>query len=123
MEMKTDKRVFGDAGENLAVKYLENKNYKILKRNYVCPLGEIDVIARRENDLVFVEVKTRSTAAFGGALLAVTELKRRKTARAAISYIKRFKPKYDNIIFDIIAITDGEIEHIENAFTPRGFTV
>lgn len=55
---KTQKRAKGDIGEEVAVKYLENKGYLVIERNYWKPWGEIDIVAERQNDLCFIEVKT-----------------------------------------------------------------
>ncbi len=122
--MKSIRRLFGDAGEDKAVSYLKKKGYKIIARNFNCPFGEVDIIAARGKDLVFIEVKTRSNAdAFGGGVAAVNKAKQMRIAKAAISYIKKHKPAYDGIIFDIIAITGEDIEHIPNAYAPQGFTL
>ena len=59
----------GDKAEERAAKYLKDKGYKILKRNYLCPLGEVDIIAKKDGAIVFVEVKQRSSADFGGKII------------------------------------------------------
>lgn len=110
----------GDKAEERAAKYLQDNGYKILKRNYLCPLGEVDIIAQKEGALVFVEVKQRSSEAFGGPVAAVTKSKQQKIAKAAATYLKRENPSYNALLFDIIAITGDRLEHIKNAFTPSG---
>ena len=55
------RQAFGKAGEQLAAHYLKKKGYKILERNYTCPVGEIDIIGRHKKTIVFVEVKTRQS--------------------------------------------------------------
>lgn len=62
---KTQKRLFGDRGESIACGYLVNRGYKIIKRNYSCRFGEIDIVAKKDDNLVFVEVKTRKGTFFG----------------------------------------------------------
>lgn len=62
---KTEKRIIGDKGEDEAVQYLIQKDYEIIERNYSCKFGEIDIIAKQKNNLVFVEVKTRKNSFFG----------------------------------------------------------
>jgi putative endonuclease len=121
--MITLKRKTGDEGEGKAVSFLKDKGYKILARNYSCKFGEIDIIARIKNALIFVEVKTRATQAYGGGVAAVNPRKQRKITKTAIAYIKENKPKFDSITFDIITVTDGKTEHIQNAFAVKGYTI
>ena len=113
----------GDKAEERATKYLKSKGYKILKRNYLCPLGEVDIIAQKDGAIVFVEVKQRSSEAFGGALFAVTKAKQQKVAKAAASFLKQSKAEYTALMFDIIAITEDKLEHIQNAFVPSGLFI
>ncbi len=113
----------GNKAEDEAAKYLKAKGYKILKRNYLCPVGEVDIIAQKEGALIFVEVKQRSSADFGGAVAAVTKAKQNKVAKAAVAFLKESNLSYTSIMFDIIAITEGQLEHIENAFTPSGLFI
>lgn len=121
--MITFKRKCGDAGEEQAANYLKEKGYKILARNYACKTGEVDIIAQKNKAIIFVEVKLRASNAFGGGVAAVTKSKQNKIATAAINYIKDRKPEFDSLMFDIIAITDGKLEHIQNAFTAEGYTL
>lgn len=104
----------GASGEKAALKYLKKKKYKILEKNYTCPFGEADIIARDGEDIVFVEVKTRSSLLFGEPAAAVTEKRQQNYRRIASSYLKNVEKYY--IRFDIIEVLDGEITHIKNAF-------
>ena len=124
--MLKSRKETGAKGEKLAARFLKRKGYKIVQRNYRCKLGEIDIIAKQDKTLVFVEVKTRQTAEFGPPQYAVTAAKRRQISRVALSYIK-----YENLMeqscrFDVIAVTfpresrRPRIEHIENAFGLSG---
>lgn len=110
----------GRTGEELAFKLLKKKGYRILERNYKSPLGEIDIIAREGKTLVFVEVKTRSTADFGTAKWAVDSRKQRKVSMVALDYLKRRSLLEHPARFDVVAIDfDQEREKIElfqNAF-------
>ena len=81
------KQTVGEKGEKRACKYLELKGYKILERNYRCKLGEIDIIAEDKNkDIVFVEVKTRSSLKYGAPSEAVNQYKQIHIKKVA-SYI------------------------------------
>jgi len=104
----------GAAGEKAAVKYLKKKKYKILEKNYTCPFGEADIIARDGEDIVFVEVKTRTSLIYGEPASAVTEKRQQNYRRIAYCYLKNVEKYY--IRFDIVEVLDGEITHIKNAF-------
>ena len=117
-------RKVGNKAEDKAAEYLKKQGYKILKRNYNLPCGEIDIIAQKDKTLVFVEVKYRTDAeAFGGATAAVTKAKQKRVINAALSYIKTKKPLYDSLMFDIIAISGEKLEHIQNAFSSDKFFI
>ena len=113
----------GHLGEQCAVELLEKKKYKILERNWRLGKLEIDIIAANQKEIVFVEVKTRTSTIGGQPEEAVDQQKRRFMTVAANAYIK-FHHEQRNIRFDIIGIVmkkSGEIEqisHYENAFTP-----
>ena len=112
---------FGKLGEELAVKYLTGKGYKILERNWHNVHKEIDIIAQDGQELVIVEVKTRQTDEYGEPDIAVTKQKQKYLISAANSYIFRNHLELETR-FDIVSIIfrDGEpvIEHIEDAFLP-----
>jgi putative endonuclease len=119
--MKT--RDIGNIGEDLALRHLEDSGYKIVERNYPCKYGEVDIIARKKDTLVFVEVKARKSNAFGGPIAAVSKDKQKKLTLTSLFFIKSSKIKYNNVRFDVITILDGnDIEHIENAFVPDRFS-
>ncbi|MFH0948670.1 MAG: YraN family protein [Elusimicrobiota bacterium] len=113
---------FGKSGEDLAGKYLEKIGYEIVAKNFRTKYGEIDIIAKDKKTYVFVEVKTRRDSDYGDPQLAVTNYKQKHLALAAITFIKKNFLNAD-YRFDIIAILDDKIEHIENAFVPSGFTI
>ena len=110
----------GALGEEIAVRYLRRKKYSIIQRNYRCRFGEIDIIARRKKVLVFVEVKTRRSYAFGSPLEAVSLKKQRAISAVAQEYLQHEGPNASAGRFDVIAVhlngDHPEIEHIENAF-------
>lgn len=110
----------GEKGEDLASRYLRKKGYKVIARNYKTRLGEIDIIAEKDNMVVFVEVKTRSNISFGYPFEAVNQRKRQKLKKVALLYLKRYPRQYP-VRFDVLSITLREnnnpvIEHITNAF-------
>ncbi|MBR5614478.1 MAG: YraN family protein [Clostridia bacterium] len=93
----------GQLGEDAAVAFLKSKKYKIIERNYKNKIGEIDIIAKTGEDLVFVEVKTRSSEKFGTPAEAVTYYKKQKIVNAAKWYISQNSTEL-NIRFDIIEV-------------------
>lgn len=102
---KINKKEIGLDGEAKAVAFLKKEGYKILEKNYTCNLGEIDIIAIHKKILVFVEVKVRSTDAFGSPELAVTKHKRRQIIRVAESYLSHNKIQDTDCRFDVVAIS------------------
>ena len=114
----------GNKAEEQAAKYLEEKGYKILARNFSSPMGEVDIIAQdKQKTLVFVEVKQRKTNLFGGGLAAVNKAKQRRITLTAAAYIKKTKISYTALRFDIITITAGVLQHYENAFSVTYLTI
>lgn len=116
--------IFGQRGEKLALEYLIERGYIILERNYRSGKNEIDIIARNSGEVVFIEVKTRSTDVFCEPETAVTKEKQRAIIKVANSYILRNNIN-EEARFDIIAIVTNEngtkINHIINAFTPMPY--
>ena len=110
----------GKEGEDIAANFLAKEGYKILERNFRCPLGEIDIVALDSGTLVFVEVKTRSSNSFGLPEEAVNHRKQHQMTKAAQFYIARKKLFNHPARFDVVAVTvrDGkeEVRVIRNAF-------
>jgi putative endonuclease len=114
-------RPIGGRGEDIAAAFLQGLGYAILTRNYRKRFGEIDIVAEEGDTLVFVEVKTRSSVAFGSPLEAVDARKQRRMARAALDYLSSRKQHSRPARFDVVAVhlpTQGQprIEHVRNAF-------
>jgi putative endonuclease len=111
----------GQLGEDLALKHLLEKGYRLLARNFRFKHLEIDLIMQDEDKLVFVEVKTRQTAEIGEPYLAVTRTKQKQIIKVANWYIIE-NDLHNESRFDIVSIVHNSyrtaIEHIENAFTP-----
>lgn len=106
----------GNIGENKAVNYLVEKGYEILETNYKTKLGEIDIIAKDGERIVFVEVKARATARFGYPREAVNYYKQKTIQMVASMYLKSKRLLNSYIRFDIIEILAGEITHLISAF-------
>lgn len=109
-------KVFGNIGESSAVHFLKEKGYQILHTNYTNKIGEIDIVAKEKNYIVFVEVKNRSSNKFGRPCEAVTPAKQKKIRRVASLYLMKTKNTESFCRFDVIEVLDGEINHIVNAF-------
>lgn len=110
-------QTLGAMGEQQANQFLKQNNYKILQTNYKNKLGEIDIIATTKTGvLVFVEVKTRTTAKFGLPREAVTMHKQQKIRQVATLYLQQKHKLNQPVRFDVIDIWDNEITHIKNAF-------
>ena len=108
----------GRDGEEIAKSYLIKKGYQILSQNYHSRFGEIDIIAKEKDCFVFVEVKTRSSFAFGAPLEAITRFKLRKLIKTSQFFLNRYKLGDVCYRFDAIEIKflNGEItiDHVEN---------
>jgi len=111
----------GKKGEKIAVKFLLKKKYLIKEQNWKYKKKEIDIIALKNDILIVVEVKTRSTDEFEKPQDAVTKKKQRFIIQATNAYIEKYD-LYNEVQFDIISIivrdSGNEIEHIEDAFYP-----
>lgn len=116
----TQKINTGKTGEKIAVTFLKKNGYRIIAVNYRCPIGEIDIVARDKNELVFVEVKTRKSAALGYPEQAVGIRKQKKISQLALWYLEENKLNSAHARFDIVAIlmlpAGNEIRLIKNAF-------
>jgi putative endonuclease len=111
---------YGEAGEALAARLLRKKGYQIVATNYRTPLGEIDIIARDGDTIVFVEVKARQSGRFGAPKWAVTPRKQRKISMVALYYLKSTGQGQAKARFDVVSICSAlqrpEVEIIRNAF-------
>ncbi len=114
-----NKREKGTQQEIIAAQYLEKNGYVILEQNYRCRYGELDIVAKKNDMLVIVEVKFRSSAGCGDPAEAVDARKQKKICAVTLNYLMRH-PQYQEkpCRFDVIAIyRDGGIRHIEDAFS------
>lgn len=112
------KKLLGKHGEDLAVSFLKKQGYKILERNFQKGYGEIDIVAKENDTLVFVEVKTRTSTEFGSPLEAITPWKLKALIRSCQFY-KSFHPELpESLRIDLVAISlspagGGGVEKIE----------
>lgn len=107
----------GDCAEERAIALLAAHGYAIVERNVECELGELDIVARDPRGvLVFVEVRSRRDAEHGHAAEMVGPHKRRRVTRMARWYLHVRRPVFDEIRFDVVAITGEQIDHIVDAW-------
>lgn len=112
----------GDLGENAAADYLQEAGYELLARKYRLKIGEIDIIAKINETIVFVEVKTRSSNQYGFPAEAVTYRKQQKIINTALCYLNYINKSTACCRFDVMEIFLGELRvirynHIINAFS------
>ena len=129
MKLKLSKRPFnltlGQRGEMAAWKYLTDRGYKIIEKNYRTPFGEVDIIAEKSGRLKFIEVKTRSSKDFGLPQEAVGPAKQKKLVQLAAYYLKKQKKENIPASFEVLAVLWNqsrahEFQLIENAFEVQG---
>jgi len=115
-----DRQSTGKTGETLAAWYLEGCGYRILERNYRNRLGEIDIVAKEQGAIVFVEVKARRSGRYGNPKEAVTRKKQEALSRVALGYLKETGQTESRARFDVVSIRYvgkmPRIEVVKNAF-------
>ena len=117
-----NKKELGRLGEDMAASYLERHGYKILERNFTNRIGEIDIIARNNNVLCFIEVKTRADDRLGRPEEAISKTKQRKISQMVLCYLKMHGIYEGDFRFDVVAVMLDEITNakkiniIKNAF-------
>lgn len=112
-----NKRILGDAEEEIACEFLGKNGYNIVERNFRCKIGEIDIIARNEDYLVFIEVKYRSSNRYGEPEYSINKRKQSKIYRAAQFYMMQKGLSMDTPVrFDVVTILGDHIHIIKNAF-------
>ena len=119
----TPRQILGARGEKAAARYLRRRGYKILLKNFRSGKAEVDIVARQNDWLVFVEVKTRESEQFGAPSEAVDRDKQRNLSKAALDYLRMLGNPRIHFRFDIVEviIADGskrpdDIRLIQNAF-------
>jgi len=119
-EPRREKKELGKKGEEVALRFLKKNGYRLIEQNYVCKMGEMDIIGKEKDTLVFIEVKTRTSREFGPPQLAVNAWKQRQLSKVALNYLNEKRLKDVKARFDVVAILLGqereEIELIKDAF-------
>jgi len=116
-----ENKITGRVGEKIAFGFLRRKGYKIITTNYRTPFGEIDAVAKKDDLVVFIEVKTRSSDSLGPPYLAVTGAKARHIIKNALFYLKKYDLLDSSARIDVVSIkldceySAEDIEIIENA--------
>lgn len=98
-------KALGKRGEKAAERYLRKKGYRIIDRRWTCRYGELDLVTQQGDEVIFVEVKTRSSEDFGGAIAAVGHTKVRRLRAAAYSYLNAKGQQEKDFRIDVVAVT------------------
>ena len=119
--MSFARKKLGEGGEEIALRFLKKRRFKIVAQNYRCKFGEVDIIARDpDNILTFIEVKTRSSRTHGTPQEAVNLRKQEQISRVALEFIQRYGLEHQRARFDVVAVqlssSGYTIELIQNAF-------
>lgn len=119
-----ERRRLGNYGELIARQLLEDRGYRILHHRYYTRYGELDLVAREGNTLVFIEVKTRIDQTFGSGLAAITKKKRAHLIRTALCYLQQHHNQDLPCRFDIIALNlDQRGQLLDYQLIPDAFRV
>lgn len=120
------RRWFGRRSERTAEQFLKRKGHRILTRNWTCPVGEIDLVTRQGETLIFVEVRSTSHDDAESARLSVDQVKQERLTRLASAFMKRYRVQNVSARFDVVVLAwpggveKPIIEHFENAFPAIG---
>jgi putative endonuclease len=119
--MSTARQAFGELGERIAERWLRRRGWRVLQRRFRNGHRDIDLVVEREGTVVFVEVKARKGAEFGGPVQAVNHRKRKQLERSAMVWIDRHGRNMESYRFDVVGVlVDGaavRVCHVENAFS------
>jgi putative endonuclease len=112
-----DRRQTGTLAENSAAAFLEAQGFRIVARNFLRRMGELDVVARDGELLVIAEVRTRADDRFGGAAASITRAKQKRIALTAALFLDQHPElRHCRVRFDVIVVRDGRIEWLPQAF-------
>lgn len=113
--IKTCARVLGEKGEDTAAAWYVKDGWRIVARNWTCREGELDIVAIKDDVVVFCEVKSRASDRFADPALAVDYRKQQKLRKAAFRWLAR-QPWHEQLRFDVAIVLRGQVRIIENAF-------
>jgi len=115
-----DRQLFGREAEEAVVQYMIRDGYAILARNFHCRYGELDIVAEKNDVICFVEVRMRSSAAWGDPSHSVSHAKQRRVVKAALHYLMAYRIRDRMIRFDVVSVVGRgsalTLEHLPNAF-------
>lgn len=114
--MTETRRALGASGEELVAGWYEARGYRVLDRNWRCRAGELDIVAGRGGLVVFCEVKTRSSVAFGVPAEAVTPAKQARLRKLGVQWLEQTGARARDVRFDVASVLNRDIEVIEGAF-------
>jgi putative endonuclease len=120
---RTEKQRIGRAAENIAASFLRDKGLEILERNYLCRLGELDIVARDRDVLVIAEIRTRATNRYGGSAASVDLRKQQRLIRAASQLLQQRRDlAHLRVRFDVVAVSEIDrerprVDWIQHAFS------
>ena len=116
MEGTAGRQELAAQGEETAAGWYRSSGYEVLARNWRCPQGELDLVLRQDDLIVFCEVKTRTSTAFGAPVEAVTRAKQVRLRRAAGRFLEAGPHRAGVVRFDVASVLGGVVEVIEGAF-------
>ena len=118
MQDNLNKKQQGDIAEKKACAFLQAKGLHLVDRNYHSPFGEIDLIMQDKNEVVFIEVRSRSYDTFGTAIESINHIKQQKVIKSAVCYLQKRKwLDKVNYRFDVVGYSSSQIEWIKHAFS------
>jgi len=102
--MSTSRKRTGDIGENIAAEFLIDHGYTIIETNFHCQYGEVDIVAEQDDCLIFVEVRTKKSLAFGTPEESITQAKKEKLILTAQTYLQENEDVPSNWRIDVVAV-------------------
>ena len=115
------RHILGRIGEDVACQYLQENNYEIIERNFECRQGEIDIIAKDKDEIVFIEVKTRTNSSYGNPIDSITYYKQKHIIKSVEYYLYKEKLEKAFVRIDVIEVySRGEkyyVNHIKNGIS------
>ncbi|MEX1217973.1 MAG: YraN family protein [Acidimicrobiales bacterium] len=114
--MTAGRRALGAYGEQLAAQWYERSGYAVIDRNWRCKEGELDLVVARKRLLIFCEVKTRSSDAYGSPAAAVTPMKQMRLRKLALRWLEAHDVRAETLRFDVACVIGEQVSVIEAAF-------